>query len=333
MRLRILIILLTIIALPFILIWAIDWLNYKINPPERAEYGVSFSLHYTKELGLQPVEVYQNIVDNLGVKKLRIPVYWNQVEINPNEFDFTAYDQLLDLASTQNAKVILAIGYKVPRWPECFPPSWVKDNDNQQYQKQILNLLRATVDHFKNRPEISSWQIENEPLLPFGVCRMFDEQFLKQEVDLVRSKDSRPIVLTDAGELGSWVTAMKYSDLMGTSLYRIVWNPIFGFFRYPFPPLYYQLKANITKAIFAPNSQGVFVSELQAEPWAPGKSLNQMSPEEQVKIFSLKDLQDVVKFTSRTHIREQYFWGVEWWYWMKLHGHPEYWNYAKTLFK
>ena len=266
------------------------------------------------------------------MKRVRIPIPWDKVEAKNNEFNFQTYDHLLDLGQEKGIQVTLAIGYKVPRWPECAVPGWSENISSDNFKREILELLENEVNHFKGRPEIVAWQVENEPLLQFGNCQIFGRDFLKEEVDLVKSLDSRPVILTDSGELGVWVTALQFSDLAGTSLYRTVWNPIFGYFRYPFPPIYYYLKAQITKTIFAPNSQGVFISELQAEPWSPKKSLDTISPEDQSKLFTLQDFQEVIDFTKATRIHEQYLWGTEWWYFMKTRGYPEYWEYAKSLF-
>lgn len=316
----------------FLLFWLADLAVNALSSPTQPSYGVTFSTFYSRQLGLDITETYQAIISDLKVKKIRLPVYWNEVEKTPGEFNFQLYDKLLDLAKDQGIKVILVIGYKVPRWPECFAPSWGKNWSKEQYQAQIRKLLETEVDHFQRRDSIVAWQVENEPLLNFGVCQMFDKQFLEEEVNLVRSKDPRPIILTDSGELGLWVTALQSSDIMGTSLYRTVYAPIFGFFRYPFPPLYYRLKATLTQIVFAPDSWGVFISELQAEPWSPQKHLSQTPIPNQIRLFSLKDLQRTVEFTTKTHIKEQLFWGVEWWYWMKTQGYPEYWDFAKKLF-
>ncbi len=323
--------LITFIA--FALFWGTDFLTRLFIPAPKPSYGVTFSVSYTKYLGLDLQTTYQAILDDLGSRKVRMPVYWDTIEKEDGKFDFSEYDNLLKTSKERGAQVILAIGYKVPRWPECSTPPWANSLDNNLLQQKVLRMVKETVTHYKNDPEIVAWQVENEPLLDFGICRMLGEPFLKEEVGSVRSLDSRPIILTDSGELGTWVTALQNSNIMGTSLYRIVWNPFFGYFRYPFPPLYYDLKAQLTRLIFAGSSRGVFVSELQAEPWTPGKSVLDMPIPEQMKLFTLDNFKEVVDFTKWTRLSDQYFWGVEWWYYMKLHGHPEYWEYAKGLFK
>ena len=99
------------------------------------------------------------------------------------------------------------------------------------------------------------------------------------------------------------------------------------------PKEFYRLKAYLTQKIFAPDSSGVFISELQAEPWTSTTPLHQMPVSEQIQNFSITDFRDIVAFTAQTAISEQYLWGVEWWYFMKEKGHSEYWDYAKGLFK
>lgn len=326
----------TVSVTAFATLWIIDFWMEQVSPqpPRKITYGVTFSAPYARYLGLDPEKVLESITGEMGVRSIRIPVYWDEVESKPGVYEFSATDRFLDIVKAKNPEVVLVIGYKVPRWPECFAPTWVTKLDRSSQQERILKLLEASVSYYRNNPQISAWQVENEPLLPFGECQMFDEIFLKKEVELVKSLDSRPVILTDSGELGLWIQALRYSDLMGTSLYRTVYDPRFGFFTYPFPALYYRLKAAFTQMVFAPHSRGIFISELQAEPWAlPDKPLINTSIDEQVGLFPLKKFQEVVHFTARTEIEKQYFWGVEWWYYMKENGHPEYWEYAKELFR
>lgn len=322
---------LAVAAVIFILFWTLDlFLSQK---SANLEYGVTFSAPYAQSLGLNSDEVYHELLSDLKVKKIRLPVYWNLVENQPNKFNFTQTDKQLDQAKTYNARVVLAIGYKLPRWPECYQPSWAVNLNQKQRQDKILNYLKNTINHFKNRPEVAAWQVENEPLLNFGLCENLDSEFLEEEVKLVRSLDSRPVIITDSGELGDWIRTMGKSDYLGMTLYRKVWNPIFGLFNYPMPPLFYNLKAQIIKAVFAPNSKGVFITELQTEPWPPGKAISEIPLKEQLKGFNLKQFQDTISFAQRTGFSQQYLWGVEWWYFLKTQGHPEYWEYARSLFK
>ena len=92
---------------------------------------------------------------------------------------------------------------------------------------------------------ITYWQVENEPYL--GVfatefCGALDEDFLKEEIALVRSLDpTRPILVTDSGNLGIWKEPYKLGDAFGTSVYVYFWNPELGQFKTILPPWFYRV--------------------------------------------------------------------------------------------
>lgn len=323
---------LTVVIL-FALLWQADFVWKKLRFSPQPIYGITFSPLYAQSLNLNLKEVYQSLIGEMKVKLIRLPIYWNLVEEQEGKFDFQLYDELVSKAQEKNVRLILALGYKLPRWPECFAPSWAINLDYQKRQTKTLAYLEKAIVHFKNRANISAWQVENEPLFRFGLCGKTDVDFLEKEVDLVRSKDSRPIIITDSGEIGLWAPSMKLANLLGSSLYKKTWNPAFGFFEYPLPPLYYPLKAQLIKMIFSPKSAEVFISELQAEPWTKGTPTALTPLTEQLEIFSLKQFQDNVEYARKTNLQTNLLWGAEWWYFMKVQGHSEYWDYAKTLFQ
>jgi len=323
-------ILLGLIVLILMLI-KINNLQEKINIIVPARLGVSYSPAYTKALGLDPKKTYQIILEDLQVKYLRLPAYWNEIEKEEGKFDFTDLDYYIDEAQKHQVRVILAIGYKLPRWPECRSPGWLNLDNEKVRQRKQLEMLEAVIEHFNDNPTVSTWQVENEPLLPFGLCPPTDRKFLKEEIEFVRTKTQKPILLTDSGELRSWVTPMRLSDYFGTTLYRTVQNKWIGRFDYPFQPWFYRLKGLVVKSIFAPGNQKILITELQAEPWTTEFIVN-VPAEEQINSFSLQQFQNNVNFARRVGFEEIYLWGVEWWYWMKFQDHPEYWEYAKSIF-
>ena len=94
--------------------------------------GVTFSSTYSEELDLPPEEVLTALVTDLGVKRVRIPVYWSEQETAPGMYDFSALDSLMKIADTHGTEVTLVIGMKVPRWPECYLPTFVNGmNENE----------------------------------------------------------------------------------------------------------------------------------------------------------------------------------------------------------
>jgi hypothetical protein len=220
----------------------------------------------------------------------------------------------------------------VPRWPECYAPAWAEQLPDSKFYQRVNDLILATTQHFKIYNNISAWQVNNEPFLDsFGDCRSLSDKLIKEEIDIVKSVDSvRPVILTESGELSTWRKSARLADVIGTSLYRTVWNKYLGYWRYPLPPAFYRLHADLIMRYY-PVRQ-VIISELQAEPWPPGKHILATSLEEQFKSFDIDKLRHNVDYAKRTGIRDIYFWGVEWWYWLRGQGHPEFWNYARKIF-
>ncbi len=305
------------------------------NPPEEAKIGITFSPKYALQLGLNPQTTFIKILDELKVKSLRLPVYWDEVETFPNNLNFSKVDYYLDIARSRNVKVILSLGYKQPRWPECFDPPWVKNLIRSERDLRILKLVKAEIDHFKKYQNIIYWQVENEPFLPFGNCdapNSTTQNRLKKEIQIVKSAGNRPVLLTDSGELGFWISAMSSSDIFGTTLYRTVWNPYLGSTDYPLPPVFYNLKNDLIRTVTGKKGSTI-ISELQMEPWIPDSKLPSESDlNQQIKSFPSSRIKDNLNFAKETNFNQIYIWGVEWWYFMAKNGHPEYLEAAKRLF-
>jgi hypothetical protein len=293
-------------------------------------WGVNFSRLHSELLGLDWKTNYLALLDELGVRYFRIPVYWQDVESKEGEFRLDDYDWMINEAEKRNAKIILTVGRKVPRWPECHMPDWARELSEEDQQAKILFLIEHTVSRYKESAAIFRWQVENEVFFPFGVCPEPDMDFYKKEIDLVRSLDLRPIVVADSGEGSWWFGSAKLGDVVGTTMYKKVWvHQIGKYFTWPFQPIFYWRKAEIIRKIFGDE---VIVVEFQAEPWGP-KLLYDVSLEEMEKTMNLDQFKFMVDFGRRTGLREFYFWGSEWWYWMKENqNRPEIWEEARKIF-
>lgn len=323
-------VLIGLIVLIFILIKTNNLLD-KTYASQPVEFGASFSPNYTQALGLNPRVVYQEILKDLEVKYIRLPAYWPDIEPEMDKYNFGELDYYINEAGKNNVNVILAIGYKLPRWPECRAPGWLNLESTSYRQKRQLKMMEVIVKAYEKNPFIKAWQVENEPTLKFGICPGGDDKFLKEEVKLVRSLSQKPIILTDSGELQTWITPMQLSDYFGTTLYRIVHDKFLGRIDYPLKPWFYRTKGFFIKNIFAPKNQKLIITELQAEPWT-NKFVADVPLEEQVNNFPLQQLKDNVEFAKKVGYPEIYLWGAEWWYYMKVNNHPEYWEFAKDLF-
>lgn len=298
------------------------------------EFGVSFSPRYASELKLDPKVSYTKILNELKIKSVRIPLYWDEVEPLKNYYDFVDVDFYLSEAAKKGVKVMLVLGYKQPRWPECFEPIWSKSLSQAEKSSQVLKLITAEVIYFKTYNNIDSWQLENEPLLPFGICSIdptYRGQLLKEELKLVKSLDSRPVIITDSGELSTWRNTYPLGDKLGITLYRQVWSPYFGLVDYPLFPLFYKLKGEINSLLHHSKKE-IVVSELQAEPWPDTAiSLSQLPLDTQVKLLPLPKLQANIEYARETGFSKFYLWGAEWWLFMEKNNHPEYMDYIKSL--
>ncbi len=289
-----------------------DILLRKEFSPERIFWGVTFSKPYAESLGLDWKKTYLEMLSDMKIKMVRIPAYWSEIEPEEGQYHFEDLDWQINEAAKRGVEVTLVVGRRLPRWPECWEPDWAKGLSHEQMQKKVKNILRTVIERYKDHSIIWYWQVENEPLFGlFGECPLPDKEFLEEEVDLVHSLDHRPVIITDSGELSSWVAAAKIGETLGVTMYRVVWSKFF-YFHWRLPPMFYQLKAIIAGA-----KGRVINTELQAEPWPPNRDIPNTSIEEQFKSMDMDQLNKNLEFARRTGFPQVYIWGAEWWYWMK----------------
>lgn len=313
----------------FIGLWLLSFAETSDNHPKT---GLTFSPRYAEELGLNPEQVFDEMITELKPKIVRLPIYWDEVEKEKGFYDFSQIENYMTRLKNNKIEVVPVLGFKQPRWPECFQPLWSKTEQEAEFTKSILSLVEKEVNQLKKYPNIRYWQLENEPFLDFGICPRPNYQRVQEEYKLIKSLDDRPILMTDSGELSTWIPVLDLTDVFGTTLYRTVWNPWFGIVEYPWPPMFYQLKAQTVKFLSGNLSKEVIISELQAEPWPDEKkSLGQIPIAEQQNLFSTQQLLTNVEYAKQTNFTEVYLWGVEWWYFMKQNGVQDYWLLGKVL--
>lgn len=297
-------------------------------------WGVDFSQMQAENLKLNWKDVYLAIINDLGVKNIKIHTQWDWVEGARDSFYFNDIDWQLQKAKDAGVKIIYVVGMKSGRWPECHVPEWANGLSKQQQQEEILGYIKEVVLRYRDNSAITNWQVENEPLFNFGICPWYDEGFLAKEVALVRSLDSsRSIIISDSGEQSNWFEAAKISDIVGVTMYRQVWAHVtdkLGFnFNSFLSPVTYWRKAQLIKTIF---KKDVICIELQAEPWV-SKPFYSVPLDEQLKTMNLEAFKQNVQYAKNTGLDKFYFWGVEWWYWMKTkQNQPQIWGEARNLF-
>lgn len=302
-------------------------------PRQDVKLGMTFSLRYAESLGLDWKETYIALLDDIGVKKMRLPVYWDLVEKEPGQYDWSALDWQMEEAKKRDVEVILSIGQRVPRWPECHIPAWAMESDERR-KSALLHFMGKAVERYKSSESLVTWQVENEPfLLFFGICPAFDKAFLEQEIAFVKKLDpTHPILLTDSGELSLWYGAAKRGDIFGTTMYRIIWSPkTGGYFTYPIGPNFFRAKELLVRTLT--KQENLIVIELQAEPWASGWVADASLPEQFRTMDEIK-LRENVEYAKRVGFPEIYLWGGEWWYWMKVKkDYPALWETGRELFQ
>ncbi len=300
---------------------------------ENFRYGVAFSRIFSEQMGLDWRENYLAVLTDLQPEFLRLPVYWQDIEKTKGAFEFTDYDWMVNEAEKSGIKLVLVVGRKTPRWPECNLPDWAKQIPEEEQKMRVLNQLEKIVTRYKDQKNLYAWQVENEPFLQFGDCKLMGADFLDEEIALVRKLDQNrhPIMVTDSGELSLWVQAAKRADIFGTTMYRIVHSPRFGYIEYPLPPRFFWLKANLVHLLYP--DRPMIVSELQTEPWGP-RLIYDISIEEQMKTMTFEHFKSNIEYAKAVGFPDIYLWGAEWWYWMKQNqDRPEYWNEAQKIFK
>jgi hypothetical protein len=297
------------------------------------EYGVTFSQMQAESLNLNWQDVYTLMLDDLQVKKLRLSAYWNKIESEKNNFFWDDLDWQISQAEARNVKIILAVGGRLPRWPECHFPEWTKDFSKTDRESLITDYISRVVNRYKDSQNIIAWQIENEPFLShFGDCPEVDKKFLDKEIALVKSLDNRPIIVTDSGELSYWYPAASRADIFGTTMYRDTYSKALNsYIHYPITPGFFRFKKNAVNIFAWPRKW--IVIELQAEPWGP-KPFQNLSQPDRDRTMNLEKFKDMIEFSSQTGFKEFYLWGVEYWAWERsVNNRPEMWDEARNLFK
>lgn len=294
--------------------------------------GVAFSKPYAEFLGLDWKESFNNMTDDLGVKLVKIPFYWNDIERKRGEYNFTDYDWLMAQSKEKGLEVLPVVGKRLPRWPECHEPDWYKKLNQQEKEAALLEWLNVVVSRYKDYNNIKMWQVENEPFLTvFGECEKASREIINKEVAQVKALDGRPILITDSGELSSWYKSSRSGDYLGTTVYRIVHNPVLGYFSYWFvPPSFYRLKARLNFKSW----DKMLVSELQTESWFPNDQSALNTPlDEQAKSMSPMIFRQNLQYAKEIGFDDVYLWGVEWWDWLKIKaGDDSLWQEAKKAF-
>lgn len=298
-------------------------------------FGATFSPYYAEYFGLDPQQTLNAIINDLGVKQLRLVSYWDMGEPTQGTYDFKDLDWQFAMAEKSGAKVSLAIGLRQPRWPECHMPSWATHMPMSQWEPKLINYMQAVIDRYKNSPALDSYQLENEFFLKvFGECPDFSRDRLEREAAFVKQADPHhPLIITRSNNALGLPIGQPRPDEFGVSVYKRVWDKTITkrYFEYPFPAWFYASLAGYGKLA---TGKDLMIHELQTEAWLPDTGQYAMndiaSIPEQNKSLDAARLKDRLDYGAATGMRTIYVWGAEWWYWQKVKADkPDLWNTAK----
>jgi hypothetical protein len=301
------------------------------------QMGVSFIPDYAESLGLNPQQTMSALL-NIGVRQFRLTSYWSDIETAPGVYNFSQLDWEFAMAKQYHAKIILTVGLRQPRWPECHPANWINtDASDSTWQPQLETFMSKVINRYKDSPSLQSYQLENEYFLKgFGDCTPYDytrSRLISEDNLLNRLDPHHPIIIGRSNNgIGLPIGQPKPNEF-SVSIYKRVWDAQFThrYFEYPFPAKYYAFMAGIQKIFTGKN---MIIGELQAEAWPPhGKTIPEISLAEQNKSMNAKILKSRFQYGESTGMRQIELWGAEYWYYRKeiLHD-PSLWNVARQEF-
>jgi len=299
-------------------------------------YGVSFIPDYAESLGVNPQQNMDALL-HIGVREFRLTSYWSDIETSPGKYDFSQLDWEFQKADAAHAKIILTVGLRQPRWPECHAPSFYDTSKPEsQWYPALKKEMTAVINRYKGNPALESWQVENEYFLKgFGTCSDMSRQRLINETNLVRRLDPKhQIIIARSNNALGWPVGQPQPDEFSISIYKRVWDAgvTHRYLEYPFPAWYYAFVAGWQKIM---TGKDMIVGELQAEAWPPnGQTIPETSLAEQNKSMDAQRLKDRFQFGKATGMKHIELWGAEYWYYRKVVLHdPSLWNVAQQEFQ
>lgn len=296
--------------------------------------GATFIPNYARYFDLDPQSTMAAMIDDLGLKRLRLVSYWSDIEKDRGQYNFDELDWQFQMAEAKGVKISLAVGLRQPRWPECHMPAWAQEMQGNSWYKPLEDFIGATINRYKDSPALDSYQLENEFFLKvFGICYDFNRDRLKKEYDLIKrlDPDTTLVVSMSNNAIGTPIGDPK-PDQWAISVYKRVWDKTITlrYFEYPIPAWYYAFRAGFTELT---RGRPVFMHELQTEAWTPDTfgGTKETPVLEQYKSMDPARLRDRIEYGKATGMRTFDLWGVEWWYWLKVaKNEPSIWETAKS---
>lgn len=285
------------------------------------KYGISFSIKQCRNFNLDPHETLDWLLQQ-GWRRFRLMSYWNEHEKIQGQYDFTELDWQIQAITAAGGEVSLCLGVKQPRWPEYHWPDWAWDAKKPIRDIALVSFVKTVVMYYRDDPNITSWQLENEALLQgFGSHIEIDRRRLRTEYDLVENLDkNRPIIMSTSNGWGIPVRK-PLPNVVGFSYYLKRYNN--GRYQTTVQSAWlHRIRRSFVHILLG---KPVFIHELQCEPWGPGP-IWKMSSDEQSKSMSTEQIAINISAAKKIHVSPIDFWGAEWWYWRHKQGDYKIWD-------
>ncbi len=321
---------------------------YDTAPEGSPEFGVNFSCKRVEYFGMDCKQALAAVVDDLGVRSLRLSVYWSDVERTPGQYDWSSIDWQLDLLQQHGARAVITIGMKSQRYPEFWLPTWLRlaakvppdgfPEDYPPLRDHLLRYLDAATRHLSSSPAVEAFQVENEPFVHSGDQWHISRDLVAHEVAVVRAADggAHPIVVSTSSWLRTdqtWKWILDHADILGQSVYT-KWQRgprWFYVLRYRIGPWTPNLPGQAREA--QRRGKQLWITELQAEPYEKYTVDIRREPTSALRSFSLRWLRDNVTLARRSGADRVYLWGVEWWLYLReQRGDSSLWDAGRPLF-
>jgi hypothetical protein len=326
---------------------------YTSAPLGSPTFGANFSCKRAAWLGLDCMRTLERLLDDLGVRRFRLVVYWSEAEPAPGRYDWRAIDAQLDALHARGAKAVVVIGMKGPRWPEFWFPHWLErmtsipaegyPEDAALVQDYLFPYLEAAAKHLAAHPAVEAIQVENEPFVYYrghANKRHLRPALVAREIETVRRATGGrlPTVVSHASwfrgdPTPSWI--LDHADVLAQSVYtkrqRGPW-PWLYLFPYQLGPLTPDLPGQARAA--ARRGKELWIGELQAEPYEQATRDPRVLPTHELRSFSVAWLERNVTLARRSGATRVYFWGAEWWaYLRERRGDEALWRAARAYFR
>ena len=321
----------------------------------RSKLGVTFSTLQCAYFNFSEEQIKQTLKDllSLNLDTIRLCSYWSYLEEKEGKIDFPSLDWQLDMVAkaAKPPQVVMCVGLKQPRWPEFHFPKWAEDKyqtrgSNQPIDEQpgladqVLEFTQKVVNHTKDHPNITWYQVENEALKGELVAnnRYLSLDFLKKEVELVRSsiKPNQKIFLTCAIDLWPILSRkdtrafhhlLPLAEAIGINVYVKI--PLKGNHYFGPTPIYWSKLNRWVKEIKEAGKEP-WISEVQFEPWEDDNSPVHIKQREYQSMDPKKG-SELVRKLDQVGFTKQLLWGGEHWEYHKLQGHTEWWDSVQQL--